>query len=207
MATPPTVAHQQAVAVVRAYEVFELYKKGVSSSEIAKKLNISETTVFRDIRRVIKTINKEFALDIAEMKIMARSKLESLFKECVEGYEKSKEYSVKKVKKLNTSKESGEIAEIEIAHGDVRFLQLAKDIIDTEANLFGLNPQAPSGNIAAIFETGAGGGEVTIKTVWNTPAEQHKNKQIEPPAKKPDIVEIEDEDIEVIDEGDTGIAS
>lgn len=209
-------------AKVKSLDAWDLYKKGYSYREIAKQLEVSIATIHKYIKRVAEGLRNMHSTDLATMKEEAKERLNYIFREAHKGFEASKEFSTKKVKKIvKTSggeKDDSEmtISEVEIAHGDIRYLNLMKECVDAINDIFGLNPQkqnAISGGLAASVFANENG-EIVIRTQWNTPAAEAsrlddvakqkmidtKPKESPTPLKEDESEESVEVDFEVIEE-------
>jgi|GEM_PF-6746974 len=188
-------AHAVAVSQAKASEAFELYKKGISREEIAKQLNVSVSSVGNYIRNTLKALAKVNSTDIAIIRAEIKERLLYIASESIKAWEKSKEFTTKKnkVSKKTGGKDAGEEVsqEIEVGHGEVKFLNLAKETVDSLSTLYGAAPKdSSSSGTGTISISQAGSGEVVIKTAWGI--QQHPvDAEAEVVNVTPEVKEIE----------------
>lgn len=177
--TPDTFPGSAVIRVRRA-ETYRLYREGKTSAQIVKILNdggnhTSVQTVSRDIKIVLKELAKANELDVALLRAEAKDKLVYIASEAMQSWESSKKYSVKKTKKSQIVLKGGALApleeeQIEQAHGDPRFLEIAKDCVEAISDIYGLYPKEEKSTGISQAISVDKSGEIVIKTSWLTGA-------------------------------------
>jgi len=199
------VPNQKAVVIAKArrIEVYEDFRKGMSYIDISQKHNISLSSVSRIVNATIKELSQASSTELTLLRIEAKEKLSYIVEEALAAWEASKEFTTKKLKTKKVGGEDvGTIAEVEVGHGDIRFLEIAKEGMDSMNELYGLYPKETSmpGNMAQQIITGKNG-EVIIKTAWGGAlTKPDESGKLEPPAETAvdaEFEEIVEEDVDL----------
>lgn len=130
----------------RDHEIWELYsQRGMTQRAIGRKLNISPTAVHNHIRKVEKVGLKHLVETVEQMKLRNTEQLIFVYREAVEGWERSKMDRIirKQSERQSTMGEGGEELKtdlhIEGQAGDPRFLVAAMGAIQGLRELWGLD--------------------------------------------------------------------
>lgn len=180
--------NKSVVVKVKAIEAFELYKKGLGYTQIAEKMGISKSTARDYINRVLQEIAEVSTTEITVLRAEIKERLLHLVAEALQGWEGSKEFTTKKVKKFSKEGTESVSQEVEVAHGDVRYLQVAKEAIATIVDLYGVAPTKQSGGTEITQLISNDNGEVTVKTSWGVGPVKKEPKQVE-------VVEVEAKEV------------
>jgi predicted transcriptional regulator len=172
-------AGKKAMSEVLASEAFELYKQGWTRDAIAKKLGKGPSMVGYYIRDTLTRLAKENATDLVIIRAEIKERLLYVAAESVKAWEASKQFTTKKTKKsVKQGGKDGTVNEVsedlEVGHGDVKFLELAKDTIDSLTNLYGAAPKAEGAGTISISQEG---NTTTIKTSWGVATPPIKNAE------------------------------
>lgn len=133
-------------ALARAEQIYELYSdRGLSKRAIAKKLNLDIKTVRRHIERIEEAALQLLSTKVEAMKVRQTHQLMFVYREAVEGWERSKEDKVKRVhdwKDTTDGSETKQAITVEGQAGDPRFLATAMQAIQSLRELWGLDAPA-----------------------------------------------------------------
>jgi transcriptional regulator with XRE-family HTH domain len=122
----------------------ELTILGWSQHQIAADLGLSQAGVSRILRRIETRLVREFAAMVERQKARHTLRLEYLFKEAVDAWDRSKTDTTRRRQRKTESAQGGPgatIAEIvvENQHGDPRYLDEARKALADHRKLWGLD--------------------------------------------------------------------
>lgn len=149
----PTPNHQFEIEE-RQHFIAERYLRGQSQRQIAKALEISQTTVFKDLQAVRKAWKDSMIRDFDEAKARELEKIDLVEREAWAAWERSQKVGVKKTKGVNSKGVVDETTRTG-QYGDATFLGVALNCIKRRCDLLGLD--AP----VKVTETDSDGNDIT----------------------------------------------
>jgi hypothetical protein len=149
--------------LARRTEVARLYCGGLAQHEIATRVGVSQSQVFKDLVAVRNSWRQAASEDFADRLGRELAKLDEVEREAWAGYQRSMRTAVKKTAKVihadgDVRSESTETREEQA--GDPRFLQVAESCIDRRLRILGAyaaaKDEAPGPSEVVILELGPG---------------------------------------------------
>jgi DNA-binding CsgD family transcriptional regulator len=127
----------------RRRQVRDFIVKGVSQLEIARRLGVSQPTVYMDIKYIQEEMLREDTTDAREVVALRVKQLEHLMFEALNSFYLSQEPKYKRIKPLTVKDEDG--TEVEVIPrklpGNGSFLKEARESLREIAKLLGLYPR------------------------------------------------------------------
>ena len=146
--------NQEVQNAIRRQQIWDLYTEGKSQREIAAVVGVTQQAVSSMLRRITTDMQDDLLDTVVNRKIQQSARLEYLYQQAVQAWEKSKGDKTKRKRKWKAGQPGATAAEeqnevsLEGQAGDPRFLEAAREVLGDVRKLWGLD--APMKSLALV---------------------------------------------------------